>query len=111
MQIVERTRPALRGDSHRFEDRVLFGLLLAPGDYEVGPPENLLDRYGWFQDNSGRRTRLPRMLRPNLALPHHHHFHLRRIGIAWQRCIDRETRVRRYSARPMQLLYVFRPVP
>jgi len=29
---------------------------------------------------------------------------------SWQRYIDRETRVRRYSARPMQLLPVFRPV-
>ena len=27
---------------------------------------------------------------------------------SWQRYIDRETRVRRYSARPMQLLQVFR---
>jgi len=29
---------------------------------------------------------------------------------AWERTIDRETRVRRYSARPMQLLQVLRPV-
>ena len=29
---------------------------------------------------------------------------------SWQRYIDRETRVRRYSARPMQLLQVIRPV-
>ena len=30
--------------------------------------------------------------------------------VAWQRFIVRETNVRRYSARPMQLLQVIRPV-
>ncbi len=35
VQIVERTRPALRGDGRRLEDRVLFGLLLALGEFLV----------------------------------------------------------------------------
>ncbi len=35
VQIVERTRPALRGDGRRLEDRVLFGLLLALGEFSL----------------------------------------------------------------------------
>ena len=35
--------------------------------YGFGRDESLLDRYGWFQENSGRQTHLPRTLRPNLA--------------------------------------------
>jgi serine/threonine protein kinase/formylglycine-generating enzyme required for sulfatase activity/energy-coupling factor transporter ATP-binding protein EcfA2 len=35
VQIVERTRPALRGDSRRLEDRVLFGLLMALGEFSL----------------------------------------------------------------------------
>ena len=35
--------------------------------YGFGEDVSLLDRYAWFQDNSGRQTQLPRTLRPNLA--------------------------------------------
>jgi len=35
VQIVERTRPALRGDSRRLEERVMFGLLLALGEFSL----------------------------------------------------------------------------
>jgi len=35
--------------------------------YGFGRDGSLLDRYGWFQENSVRQTHLPRTLRPNLA--------------------------------------------
>jgi len=35
--------------------------------YGFGEDVSLLDRYAWFQDNSGRQTQLPRELRPNLV--------------------------------------------
>jgi len=35
--------------------------------YSFGRDESLLDRYGWFQENSVRQTHLPRTLRPSLA--------------------------------------------
>ena len=35
VQIVERTRPALRGETRRLENRVVFGLLLAMGEFSL----------------------------------------------------------------------------
>ncbi|MCH7725071.1 MAG: SUMF1/EgtB/PvdO family nonheme iron enzyme [Planctomycetes bacterium] len=34
--------------------------------YHFGSDRTLLNRYGWFADNSGKQTQLPRSLRPNL---------------------------------------------
>lgn len=34
--------------------------------YGFGNDRELLGRYGWFQENSGRQAQIPRMLRPNL---------------------------------------------
>ena len=35
--------------------------------YSFGRDKGLLERYGWFQENSARQTHLPRMLCPNLT--------------------------------------------
>ena len=50
--------------------------------YCFGSDPTLLDRYGWFVDNSGKQTQLPRTLRPNLRGLFDTH------GNVWEWCHD-----------------------